>query len=140
MSRIVWILVLLLGAVLFIKPLRDEARPRLEFALNPIYKWEAKNRVNEISRVLVRVRAEGSKLPRPRDFYAFLADKEGVDAALDPWGEPYFMYRDQRVFRVSSAGPDRTANTEDDIHSTPAVATDIRAEAREKSRRRRQQR
>jgi hypothetical protein len=136
MSRIVWILVLLLGAVLFVKPLRDRARPQLEFALNPLYKWEAKNRVNEISRVLVRVRAEGSKLPRPRDFQQFLADKEGANAALDPWGEPYFLYRDQRVFRVSSAGPDREANTTDDIHSTPAVATDIREESRRNRRRR----
>jgi hypothetical protein len=139
MSRIIWILVFALGAVLFVKPLRDRVRPQIEFALNPIYKWEAKNRVNEISRVLVRVRAEGSKLPRPREFQKFLASKEGPSAALDPWGEPYFLYRDRSVFRVSSAGPDREANTTDDIHSTPAVATDIREESRRNRRNRRRE-
>ena len=34
MSRIVWILVFLLGAVLFVEPLRERARPHIEFALN----------------------------------------------------------------------------------------------------------
>lgn len=122
MSRIVWLLVFLLGAVLFVKPLRDRARPEIEFALNPIYTWEAKNRANAISRVLERARAEGTQLPRPRDFQKFLADKEGAEAALDPWGQPYFLHRDHRTFRVSSAGPDRRRNTTDDIHSTPTVA------------------
>jgi hypothetical protein len=121
MSRIVWILVFLVAAVLLVKPLRERARPQVEFALNPIYTWEAKNRVNAISRVLVRARAEGSRLPRPRDFQRFLTEREGADAALDPWGEPYFLYRDRQTIRVSSSGPDRTANTDDDIHSTPAV-------------------
>ena len=121
MSRIIWILVFLIGAVLFVKPLRDRARPQLEFALNPIYSWEAKNRVNAITRVMVRERAQGTQMPRPRDFQKFLTDREGAEAALDPWGQPYFLYRDRRSFRVSSSGPDRKANTTDDIHSTPAV-------------------
>lgn len=121
MSRIVWLLVFLLGAVLFVKPLRDRARPRMEFALNPIYSWEAKNRVNAINRVLVRARAEGNPLPRPRDFRKFITDREGAEAALDPWGQPFYLYRDRRTFRVSSAGPDRRANTTDDIHSATTV-------------------
>lgn len=121
MSRIMWLLVFLLGAVLFVKPLRDRARPQLEFALNPIYSWEAKNRVNDIVRVLVREQAAGSTLPKPREFQKFLADREGAEAALDPWGQPYFLFRDRRRFRVSSAGPDRRSNTTDDIHSTPTV-------------------
>ena len=128
MSRIVWLLVFLLGAVLFVKPLRDRARPQLEFALNPIYSWEAKNRVNAITRVLVRERAQGTQLPKPRDLQKFLSDREGADAAIDPWGQPYFLYRDRRTFRVSSAGPDRRINTTDDIHSTPTV--DVREDRR----------
>jgi hypothetical protein len=121
MSRIVWLLVFLVGAVLFVKPLRERARPQIEFALNPIYSWEAKNRVNAITRVLVRERAQGTQFPKPRDFQKFLADREGADAAIDPWGQPYFLYRDRRTYRVSSAGPDRRINTTDDIRSTTTV-------------------
>lgn len=121
MSRTFWILVLLLGAVVFVKPLRERARPHVEFALNPLYEWEAKNRVNSIYRVLERARAEGNPLPRPKDFQDFLTEREGAGAALDPWGTPYFLVPGRRSFRVSSAGADRLPNTADDIHSTPAV-------------------
>jgi hypothetical protein len=119
MSRIVWILVFLVAAVLFVKPLRDRARPQIEFALNPIYRWEAKNEVNSISRVLERAQAEGTPIPRPRDFYKFLSEKEGVDKALDPWGQPFTLGKERRSFRISSAGPDRRSGTADDIHSSP---------------------
>ena len=128
--RLVWILVLLIGAVVFVPALRERAVPHVEFALNPLYEWQAKNRVNAISRELVRARAEGTAFPRPREFQAFLAEREGADAALDPWGEPYFLSRDRRSFRVSSAGPDRRSNSEDDIHSTPAVAPEPKRDPR----------
>ncbi len=124
MSRIFWILVLLIGAVVFVKPLRERASPHVEFALNPLYEWEAKNRVNSVYRVLERARAEGNPLPRPRDFQDFLTEREGAGAALDPWGTPYFLVRERKNFRVSSAGADRLPNTADDIHSTPEVAGD----------------
>jgi hypothetical protein len=124
MSRIFWILVLMIGAVVFVKPLRERASPHVEFALNPLYEWEAKNRVNSIYRVLERARAEGNPLPRPKDFEDFLTEREGAGSALDPWGTAYFLVRERRSFRVSSAGPDRLPNTADDIHSTPEVAAD----------------
>jgi hypothetical protein len=121
MSRILWLLVFLLGAVLFVKPLRDRARPQIEFALNPIYSWEAKNRTNALARVLVREKAEGTPLPAPRDFQQFLSTHEGTDAAMDPWGQPYYLVRDRRMYRVGSSGPDRRPNTTDDIRSTASV-------------------
>lgn len=132
--RLVWILIFLIAAVVFVQPLRERALPHVEFALNPIYEWQTKNRVNSISRELVRARAEGTKFPRPREFQAFLTEREGAEAALDPWGEPYFLFRDRRSFRVSSAGPDRLANTEDDIHSTPAVAPEPEKDPRRRIR------
>lgn len=121
MSRIIWILVVLIGAVLFIKPLRERARPQIEFVLNPVYKWEAKNRVNEIYRVIQREKAQGVAVPRPRDFQEFLSRREGPQAALDPWGEPLYLEVGRNTVRVSSAGPDRTAGTADDVHSKPEV-------------------
>ena len=119
MSKVVWILVLLLMAVLFVKPLRERARPQIEFVLNPVYKWDAKNRVNEIYRVMERERSQGVAMPRPRDFQKFLTDREGPNAAVDPWGVPFYLHIGKRSMRVSSAGPDRVAGTADDIHSKP---------------------
>jgi hypothetical protein len=121
MPRVGWILLFLIGAVVFIEPLRERVRPEVEFALNPVYRWEAKNRVNAISRVLERARSEGRPLPRPRDFHRFLAELEGDEAALDPWGQPYFLARRRRSFQVGSAGPDRTSHTPDDILSSTIV-------------------
>lgn len=132
--RLFWILILLVGAVVFVPSLRERVLPHVEFALNPIYEWQTKNRVNAITRELVRARAEGTKFPRPRDFQAFLAEREGDEAAVDPWGEPYFLYREGKTYRVSSAGADRYANTEDDIQSTLAVPVETAREANQRRR------
>lgn len=119
MGRILWILVFLLAAVLFVKPLRERARPQIEYALNPIYRWEARNRVKDITRVLVRERSQERSIPKPRDFQRFLSAREGPQAAVDPWNQPYYLVTTRRTFQVGSMGPDRQLNTADDILSPP---------------------
>jgi len=125
MGRIFLILVLALVAVLTIKPLRERARPQIEFVLNPIYQWEAKNRVNEIYRVLERERAQGSPIPKPRDFHAFLA-REGSSADVDPWNTPFYLASSRRTYHVGSAGPDRVRGNADDIISKSGVVVPTR--------------
>lgn len=120
-SRILWGLVIALAVVLMVPQLRARARPQIEYVLNPVYRWEAKNRVTDVQRVLVRERSQGATLPRPRDFTQFLTAREGPQAALDPWSEPYYLVTTRRSFRVGSSGPDRVRNTTDDIVS-PAEA------------------
>lgn len=117
MGRILGVLVLLLATVLLVPPLRERARPQIEYVLSPVYRWEAKNRVHSIQRVLERERSQGSTLPRPRDFTQFLSAREGPGAAVDPWNEPYYLVTTRRTFRVGSSGPDRQRNTADDILS-----------------------
>lgn len=119
MTRILWLLVFLLAAVLFVKPLRERARPQIEYVLNPIYRWEAKNRVKDIQRVLERERSQERALPRPRDFQRFITAREGARAAIDPWEQPYYLVMTRRTFQVGSMGPDRQRNTVDDILSPP---------------------
>lgn len=119
MSRIVWLLVFLLAAVLLVKPLRERARPQIEAVLNPIYRWEARNRVKDIQRVLVRERSQERALPRPREFQRFLTVREGAPAAIDPWDQPYYLILTRRTFQVGSMGQDRQRNTSDDILSPP---------------------
>jgi hypothetical protein len=120
MSRLLLILVFLLAAVLLLPPLRERAAPQIEWALTPVYRWEAKNRVSEISRVLERERSLSGGVPHPRNFQSFIASREGPAAALDPWGEPYFLEVTRTTLRVGSAGPDRVRGTADDIYSQPA--------------------
>jgi hypothetical protein len=126
MSRILGILVLILAAVLLLPSVRERAQPQIEWALTPVYRWEAKNRVNDIHRVLQRERAVGTPLPRERDFRRFLEQREGPDAALDPWGEPFFLEVDRTSFRVGSSGQDRTRGTRTDIHSKPVEVAGTR--------------
>jgi hypothetical protein len=117
MSRIVLLLVILLVAVLTVKPLRERAQPHIEYVMNPMYRWDAKNRVNDIYRVLERERAMGGVVPRQQDFQRFLAQREGEKAALDPWRQPYFLVTTRRTVRVASSGQDRQRGTADDIFS-----------------------
>ena len=125
MSRIVFLLVLLLVAVLTIPSLRQRAQPQIEYVMNPIYRWDAKNRVNDLYRLLERERATGGVVPRPADFRRFLEQREGDKAALDPWRQPFFLVTTRRTFRVGSSGQDRQRGTMDDIFSkTEVVATD----------------
>ena len=117
LSRILWGLVIALAVVLMVPQLRARARPQIEYVLNPVYRWEARNRVHDVHRVLARERSQGATLPRPRDVSQFLAAREGPQAALDPWSEPYYLVTTRRSFRVGSSGPDRVRNTADDIVS-----------------------
>ena len=121
MSRIVFLLVLLLVAVLTVPPLRQRAQPHIEFVMNPLYRWDAKNRVNDIWRMLERERSQGNNLPSPRDFRRFIEQREGEKAALDPWKEPLFLVTTRRTFQVGSSGQDRQRGTADDIYSKPDV-------------------
>jgi hypothetical protein len=123
MSRIVFLLVLLLVAVLTVPSLRARAQPQIEYVMNPIYRWEAKNRVNDIYRLLERERATGGAVPRPADFRRFLEQREGEKAALDPWREPFFLVATRRTFQVGSAGQDRQRGTADDIFSKATVVS-----------------
>ena len=125
MSRILWVLVIALATVLLVPPLRQRARPQIEYVLNPVYRWEAKNRVHAIQRVLERERSQGSTLPRPREFNEFLAAREGAGAAVDPWNEPYYLVTTRRTFRVGSSGPDRVRNTTDDIVSQSEAISEV---------------
>jgi hypothetical protein len=118
-SKILWVLVFLLATVLLVPSLRARARPQIEYVLTPVYRWEARNRVHAVQKVLEREQSQGGALPRPRDFSKFLVTREGAEASVDPWEQPYFLIATRRTFQVGSSGPDRQRNTVDDILSAP---------------------
>ncbi|MBB4634305.1 hypothetical protein [Longimicrobium terrae] len=123
MSKLVWCLVLLVAAVVFVKPLRERVRPEVEIALNPLYNWTVRNEVKDIQRLVAREQATTGTIPKPSEFERFIDSREGAGASLDSWGEPYFLTLTRRTYTIASAGPDRERNTADDIRTEPAPRT-----------------
>lgn len=119
-SKLLWILVALIAAVVLVKPLRDRVAGHLEPAMNPVYEWNTRNRVHDLQRLLAREISVTGKMPRPREFHRFVAQREGDEAALDSWGQPYYLTLARRTYQVGSSGRDRVRGTSDDIVSAPA--------------------
>jgi hypothetical protein len=118
-SKLFWILLLAVAAVVLVKPLRDRASGYMEPALNPLYEWNTRNRVHDLQRLTAREISVGGALPRPRDFHTFISKLEGGESAVDSWGQPYFLTVTRRTYQVGSSGRDRVRGTPDDILSEP---------------------
>jgi len=121
-AKIFWLLVAAVIAVALIPPLREKVWPKVQPALNPVYQWNARNRVNQIRDVVKRADSTGRPVPTGDAFSQFI-DTEDMqqDASIDPWGTPYYITFNGPAFQVGSAGKDREAGTDDDILSNPEV-------------------
>ena len=119
-ARIFWILVAAAAVVALVPPVRERVWPKLQPALNPVYEWNARTRVNDIRDVVKRADATGRPIPTGEAFAQFV-DSEDMqeDASIDPWGTPYYILLDRASFQVGSAGKDREPGTGDDILSNP---------------------
>jgi hypothetical protein len=119
-ARIFWLLVAAAAVVALVPPVRERVWPKLQPALNPVYEWNARTRVNDIRDVVKRADATGRNIPTGTAFAQFV-DSEDMqeDASLDPWGTPYYILLDRATFQVGSAGKDMQPGTEDDILSQP---------------------
>ena len=119
-SKIFWALVALVAVVALVPPVREKVWPKLQPALNPVYQWNAKNRVNELRTLVKRADALGRTIPTGEAFAQFV-DTEDMheNASRDPWGTPYYIAISGVTFQVGSAGKDRVAGTGDDILSRP---------------------
>ncbi|HSU15708.1 type II secretion system protein GspG [Longimicrobium sp.] len=119
-------LLLLVGvaAVVMVPQLRARVWPKVQPALNPLYEWSAKNRVNEIRELVKRADAQGHTVP-PGNGFAHFVDSEDLteNASQDPWGNPYYIVFSGTTFQIGSAGKDREAGTADDILSNPDAVT-----------------
>lgn len=119
-SKIFWLLVAAVAVVVLVPPVRERVWPKLQPALNPVYEWSAKSRVNEIRGLVKRADAVGRTIPTGDAFAQFVNTEDMQEnAAVDPWGDPYYIVISGVNFQVGSAGKDRTAGTEDDILSNP---------------------
>jgi hypothetical protein len=123
-GKIFWLLVAAVAVVVLVPPVRQKAQPYLQPALDPVYEWNARTRVNDIRDVVKRAEATGRPIPTGAAFAPFVdAEDMQEDASVDPWGTPYYILVSQASFVVGSAGKDREAGTLDDILCTPEPLT-----------------
>jgi len=117
MRKFFLLLLAALVVVLVSRPLREKAQPHVQFAIDPIYGWSAKNRVGELEKLLEQQVSAGRTIPSPRDFMGFIAREDPSGGGVDPWGTPYYMISTRTTFQVGSAGANRQAGDADDILS-----------------------
>jgi hypothetical protein len=123
-SKIFWLLMGVIAVIVLVPPVRQRVWPKLQPALNPVYEWNARTRVNDIRDVVKRAEATGRPIPTGEAFSNFV-DSEDMqeDASDDPWGSPYYILFDRATFQIGSAGKDRQPGTADDILSRPEPLT-----------------
>ena len=121
LSGVVKLLVLAVVVIVLLPPLRRQAVPHVEPALNPVRRVVAKERVDRISRFMEREMHITGMEPQDRDLPHVLRKlfPGREDIVTDPWGSRFFLRRRSDGFHVSSPGPDRRRGTRDDIHSRP---------------------
>ena len=124
-SKIIWLLVAAAAVIVLVPPVRERVWPKLQPALNPVYEWNARTRVNDIRDLVKRADATGRPVPSAPIEFAHFVDSEDMqqDASIDPWGTAYYIVFDRATFRVGSAGKDRQYGTTDDIFSNPEPLT-----------------
>jgi len=123
-SKIFWLLVAAAAVVVLVPSVRERVWPKLQPALNPVYEWNARTRVNDIRDVVKRADATGRTVPTGEAFAHFVDTEDMQEgAAIDPWGTAYYLLPNGATFQIGSAGKDRTAGTEDDILSKPEPLT-----------------
>jgi hypothetical protein len=117
MRRILLFLLLAIVVVLVSRPLRAKVQPHVQFAIDPIYSWSARNRVTELEKLLEQQKSTGRPLPAPRDFLRFIAAEDPSGGGVDPWGNPYYLRSTRTSFQVGSPGKNGVPNDMDDILS-----------------------
>jgi hypothetical protein len=120
-AKLFWLILIAIAVVVLVPSVREKVWPKLTPALNPLYEWSARNRVDEISLEVKRADATGRTVPGGDAFPAFLdADAMQEHASIDPWGNPYYIVFGNNSFQIGCNGKDGQPGTEDDILSATA--------------------
>ena len=125
MFKIILIVVIIIGVVTTVAPVRDRVMPPIVKALgptgekiaNPVRGWKAKNQAERLLSEMQIELTAGHPLPEPYEFSQW-AKKELRDpeADVDPWGGKYYLKPGRGMTRsVGSPGPDLKKGTADDI-------------------------
>jgi hypothetical protein len=121
-SKLFWLLLAVVAAVVLVPSLRQKVWPKVQPAMNPVYEWSARSRVDELRGLIQRNDALGHTVPTGDEFDTFVDHEDTQEnASIDPWGTPYYIVINRdNTFQIGSAGKDRQPGTDDDILSDPA--------------------
>jgi hypothetical protein len=126
LSKLFWLIVIAIAVVVLVPPVREKVWPKLAPALNPLYEWNARNRVDEISRQVSRADATGKTVPAGDAFPKFIdSDAMQDNASIDPWGNPYYITFQGKSFQIGCSGKDGQPGTDDDIVSASAPISHV---------------
>lgn len=133
MKKLLLFLVALLGMSFSVAPVQERVAPRISpvvaavleplgprarAVLDPLFRWSVKNEARLVARELRELELSGQRLPTPAEFAAFMEERDDSDRkGRDPWGQPYYLRVTDDSIIVSSAGPDRTPATPDDVQA-----------------------
>lgn len=127
------IFIVLFGAAWSIPPVHAKLRPLfdpIQRALGPVgdkmgrpaKRWAAKNEANVLLRKIAEDFASKKTMPSPSSFQRWVkTNTRGGNKGMDPWGSPYYMLHKAHQVSVGSRGPDKIAQTPDDVVASAPI-------------------
>ena len=115
MGKLFLIAIIGFAAALYFPDTRATLIEKGEPALRPMLTWNAEREMEEIISGLQQMEDVERRLPERGQWVKWLDDRYAGDASRDPWGSVYGFEVKDDSFAVSSNGPDREMNTEDDL-------------------------
>ena len=116
MFKVVFLLLVLLGASLYFPQTRPVVLEYLGPVMNPVLTWQTKGEMGRLTRELQTVTREGGDLPSPgASFQAWITRNFLGRAQSDAWGSDYTLRVWEDSVGVVSNGPDLEIDTDDDI-------------------------
>ena len=122
MGKIFVVLLLALGAALYLPGTRPVVLDTLAPVLNPVLTWQTRSEMDQIARELQMINREGQALPeRGEEFQAWMGRNFQGGSSEDSWGNPYTLVIWPDSVGILSKGPDLEVNTADDIMETALI-------------------
>jgi hypothetical protein len=125
MFKIIIVLLVVIGIVTTVRPVRDRVMPPIVRALGPtgekiatpVRRWKAEHQAERLLSEM-QIELTAGRQPPPAHEFSQWAKKElrEPDADIDPWGGKYYLKPGRGMtISVGSPGPDLKKGTEDDI-------------------------
>lgn len=121
--KLVFLLLIALGAALYFPESRAVVVDASEPVLNPVLRWSTQGEMRRIARDLETQSETGRGFPRDEEEFAEWLDDnyQGITSKTDPWGNSYALRLWPDSFGVVSPGPDGEQVTSDDVVVTGRI-------------------
>jgi hypothetical protein len=120
--KILFILLILLGASLYFPSTRPVVVDTLGPIMNPVLSWQTKGEMKSIGRELETLNRQGAELPVPGvSFQSWINKRFMGGSKTDAWGVDYTLHMWRDSVGIVSNGPDQELGTPDDLHHLVAV-------------------